>query len=43
MLGLLEATSFEPEKLQSNTACAEQEVKNRHKPVWMLTYKLCDL
>ena len=39
---LWEATSFELDKLQSNTACAEQKqkhVKNRHKPAWKLTYE----
>ena len=37
---LWEATSFELDELQSNTACAEQNVNNRHKPAWMLTYEL---
>ena len=36
---LWEATSFELDKLQSNPACAEQNVKNRHKPAWTLTYE----
>ena len=36
---LWEATSFELSKLQSNPACAEQDVKNRHKPGWTLTYE----
>ena len=34
---LWEATTFELDKLQSNPACAEQIVKNRHKPAWTLT------
>ena len=37
--GLWEATSFELGKLQSNPTCAEQNVKNRHKPTWKLTYE----
>ena len=36
---LWEATSFELDKLQSNPACTEQNVKNRHKPAWKLTYE----
>ena len=36
---LWEATSFELDKLQSNPACAEQIVKNRHKLAWTLTYE----
>ena len=39
---LWEATSFEPDKLQWNSACAEQEqegLKKRHKPAWKLTYE----
>ena len=36
---LWEATSFELDKLQSNPACAEQIVKNRHNPAWTLTYE----
>ena len=37
--GLWEATSFDLDKLQSNPACAEQNVEDRHKPAWKLTYE----
>ena len=42
---LWEATSFEPDKLQSNPACAEQEqegLKKRPKSAWKLSYERCD-
>ena len=39
MHDLLETTTFELDKLQSNSACAEQNEKNRHKPVWKLIYE----
>ena len=40
LLDLWEVTSFEQYKLQPNPACAEQEdVEDRQKPAWKLTYE----